>query len=239
MTQAQLDQRYHIDTFEHRPEGYVRTAAEEQHRLGIEENINNELLGISKFLSQLEDGEMQTETSNPEPPKSVYSGKKLNFIKDKTEVQRKRGFESSIKNACRNFLCMPNFKGLSTRKEFTEYHVIYFAYFLGTVLSPRNFIRNVYSPTQQQLIHTLWRVYVPEFFKDFCTNINNAIILGDENKNAQSLKIIRVFVTNLNSEQKTILKCKFQDNASKIQMIYSKCFQTHYYNTNTCGLNTK
>ena len=182
---------------------------------------------------------MQTETSNPEPPKSVYSGKKLNFIKDKTEVQRKRGFESSIKNACRNFLCMPNFKGLSTRKEFTEYHVIYFAYFLGTVLSPRNFIRNVYSPTQQQLIHTLWRVYVPEFFKDFCTNINNAIILGDENKNAQSLKIIRVFVTNLNSEQKTILKCKFQDNASKIQMIYSKCFQTHYYNTNTCGLNTK
>ena len=133
-------------------------------------------------------------------------------------------------------MSIPQFKGL---KQFGIWHAVFFSYYLSTALSPRNRIRNIYSEFQVQLLHVFWTKYVPDFFRDFGTLTNNAVIFGDEKRNAESLKIIKEYVFGLSADQVNELIASFVTNISEIRYIYSICNPTFYYHTNANGLNIK
>ena len=170
--------------------------------------------------------------------KELIDNKELltNDKKIKITPSKEKVLESNIKNICRNYLSIPQFKGL---KQFGIWHAVFFSYYLSTALSPRNRVRNIYSEFQVQLLHVFWTKYVPNFFRNFGTLTSNAIIFGDEKRNAESLKIIKEYIFGLSADHVNELIGSFVTNISEIRYMYSICNPTYYYQTNSTGLNIK
>ena len=163
----------------------------------------------------------------------------MSINEDKSEKKassREKVKESNIKNICRNYLTMPQFKGL---KEQGITSTIYFCYFFCTVLSPRHRVRNIYSEYQVQLLHFFWSRCVPIFFKEFGTLTSHVVIFGDEKKNSQTLAMIKKFVRDLEDYQLKNLMNHFDINGDRIRYIFSNCCSQYYYLTNVNALNVK
>ena len=118
-------------------------------------------------------------------------------------------------------------------------HATWFSYYLCTVLSPRNRIRNIYSEYNLQIIHVFWTTCVPVFFKDFGTLTSNSMIFGDEKRTRESIKLVEDFIAGLSVDRVNELIRHFVDNITEIRYIYSLCNPTYYYNTLPSGLNIK
>ena len=154
----------------------------------------------------------------------------------KTIVSKEKILESNVKNICRNYLSMPQFKGL---KEHGIQSTTFFCYYFCTVLSPRNRVRNIYSDYQLQLLHFFWTSCVPIFFKEFGTLTSNVAIFGDETKNCLTLSMIKKFINELHSDQLRDLMTHFDINSDRIRYIFSNCCSQYHYQTNINALNVK
>ena len=175
----------------------------------------------------------QNEIDMTTPDLNMNSGEEC---KQRKVISKEKIMESNIKNICRNYLSMPQFKGL---KEQGITSTIYFCYFFCTVLSPRNRIRNIYSDYQLQLLHFFWSTCVPIFFREFGTLTSHVAIFGDETKNNLTLSVIKEFINNLNDYEIKNLMTHFDINADRIRYIFSICCPYYYYQTNVNALNVK
>ena len=142
-----------------------------------------------------------------------------------------------MKNICRNYLSIPQFKGL---KCFGILHATWFSYYLCTVLSPRNRIRNIYSEYNLQIIHVFWTTCVPSFFQRFWNPDNQPLLIfGDEKKTRESINLVQEFIGGLSVDRVNELIRHFVDNIAEIRYIFSLCSPIYYYNTLPSGLNLK
>ena len=144
--------------------------------------------------------------------------------------------ESNIKNICRNYLAIPQFKGL---KKLTIEHCIYICYYLVTVLSLRNRIRNIFNERQMYLVQVFWNKLVPDFLREFGTLTKNVTKFGDELELKDTLNMIKNFIKELTPENKEILIKTFEKNMKSIKYIYTCCHISYFYQTSPDAVNTR
>ena len=149
---------------------------------------------------------------------------------------RESSRESNIKNVCRNYLAIPQFKGL---KKLTIEHCIYICHYLITVLSLRNRLRNIFSEHQMHLVYVFWNKLVPDFLREFGTLTKNVTKFGDELEFKDTMNMVKNFIKELTPEKKELLIKSFEKNMKAIRYIYSCCHISYFYQTTPDAVNTR
>ena len=134
------------------------------------------------------------------------------------------------------FLAIPGFKGL---KKLTLDHCVYFTYYLVTVLSLRNRIRNIFSERQLYQIQVFCTKYVHDFFREFGTLSQNVLKFGNEFETKETMELVKKFIAELSSEKREMLINMFNNNMDRVRYIYSSCYISYFYQTSPEGVNTK